>query len=84
MFPKEISLRTYNWPSSMHWPTIAVILNNLPGPRNYHTNMAAFGSDGKLYFSQGALTKTGIAGLHAYELRWLCRLPRAHDIPGMT
>jgi hypothetical protein len=44
--------------------------------------MAAFGSDGKLYFSQGALTKTGIVGLHAYELGWLRRLPHAHDIPG--
>ena len=40
-----------------------VILDNLPGPGNYHTNMVAFGSDGKLYFSQGAMTNTGIVGL---------------------
>src|SRR5947207_9312541 len=32
-----------------------VILDNLPGPGNYHTNMVAFGRDGKLYFSQGAM-----------------------------
>ncbi len=58
------------------------ILDNLPGPGNYHTNMVVFGPDGKLYFSQGAMTNTGIVGLDAYELGWLRRLPHAHDIPG--
>src|SRR6266568_4214455 len=58
------------------------ILDNLPGPGNYHTNMVAFGPDGKLYFSQGAMTNTGIVGLDAYELGWLRRLPHAHDMPG--
>jgi glucose/arabinose dehydrogenase len=58
------------------------ILDDLPGPGNYHTNMVAFGPDGKLYFSQGAMTNTGIVGLDAYELGWLRRLPHAHDIPG--
>lgn len=60
----------------------AVILDNLPGPGNYHTNMVAFGADGKLYFSQGAMTNTGIIGLDAYELGWLRRLPHGHDLPG--
>ena len=60
----------------------SVILDNLPGPGNYHTNMVAFGPDGKLYFSQGAMTNTAIVGLDAYELGWLRRLPHAHDIPG--
>ena len=60
----------------------AVILDNLLGPGNYHTNMVAFGPDGKLYFSQGAMTNTGIVGLDAYELSWLRRLPHAHDVPG--
>src|ERR687883_268957 len=59
-----------------------VIVGDLPGPGNYHTNMVAFGPDGKLYFSQGAMTNTGIVGLDAYELGWLRRLPHAHDIPG--
>jgi glucose/arabinose dehydrogenase len=59
-----------------------VILDNLPGPGNYHTNMVAFGPEGKLYFSQGAMTNTGIVGLDAYELGWLRRLPHAHDLPG--
>src|SRR5689334_16705004 len=44
-----------------------VILDNLPGPGNYHTNMVAFGPDGKLYFSQGAMSNTAIIGLDAYE-----------------
>ena len=59
-----------------------VILDNLPGPGNYHTNMAAFGRDGKLYFSQGAMTNTGIIGLDAYDLGWLRRLPHSYDLPG--
>jgi len=59
-----------------------VILDNLPGPGNYHTNMVAFGPDAKLYFSQGAMTNTGIVGLDAYEIGWLRRLPHAHDVPG--
>jgi glucose/arabinose dehydrogenase len=61
---------------------MTVLLDNLPGPGNYHTNMVAFGPGGKLYFSQGAMTNTGIVGLDAYELGWLRRLPHAHDIPG--
>src|SRR5712691_11313789 len=61
---------------------LTVLLDNLPGPGNYHTNMVAFGPDGKIYFSQGAMTNTGIVGLDAYELGWLRRLPHAHDIPG--
>lgn len=61
---------------------MSVILDNLPGPGNYHTNMVAFGPDGKLYFGQGAMTNTAIVGLDAYELGWLRRLPHAHDIPG--
>lgn len=59
-----------------------VILDNLPGDGNYHTNMAVFGCDDKLYFSQGAMTNTGIIGLDAYELGWLRRLPHNCDLPG--
>lgn len=59
-----------------------IILDNLPGPGNYHTNMVAFGRDGKLYFGQGAMTNTGIIGLDAYELGWLRRLPHGYDLPG--
>ncbi|HEY4278844.1 MAG TPA: hypothetical protein VGM91_11515 [Conexibacter sp.] len=60
-----------------------VILNRLPGPGNYQTNMVAFGPDGKLYFSQGAMTNLGIIGLDAYDLGWLKLLPHEHDLPGL-
>jgi glucose/arabinose dehydrogenase len=60
------------------------VLEGLPGPGNYHTNMTAFGPDGKLYFSQGAMTNTGVVGLDAHEIGWLRRLPHAHDVPGMA
>lgn len=60
----------------------SVLLDNLPGLGNYQTCMVAFGPDGKLYFSQGALTNHGIMGLDAYELGWLRCLPHNHDIPG--
>ena len=58
------------------------VLEGLPGPGNYHLNMAAEGPDGKLYFSQGAMTNTGVVGLDALTLGWLRRLPHAHDVPG--
>jgi glucose/arabinose dehydrogenase len=45
--------------------------------------MVAFGPDGRLYFSQGAMTNTGIIGLDAYDLGWLKRLPHMHDLPGL-
>lgn len=58
------------------------ILDGMPGLGNYHTNMAVVGPDGWLYFSQGALTNSGVIGLDAYELGWLRRLPHNHDVPG--
>lgn len=61
---------------------VTVLLDQLPGPGNYHTNMVAFGPDGWLYFGQGAMTNLGIVGLDAYELGWLRRLPHQHDLPG--
>ncbi|MGD9696948.1 MAG: sorbosone dehydrogenase family protein [Thermoleophilia bacterium] len=62
---------------------VETVLDGLPGPGNYHTNMVAVGPDGKLYFGQGALTNLGIVGLDAYDLGWLRRLPHPHDIPGL-
>jgi hypothetical protein len=58
------------------------IVEGMPGPGNYHVNMAVVGPDGRLYFSQGAMTNTGVVGLDAYELGWLRQLPHAPDIPG--
>ena len=59
-----------------------VVLDNLPGLGNYHTNMVAVGPDGRYYFSQGAMTNLGVMGLDAYELGWLRQLPHDHDVPG--
>jgi glucose/arabinose dehydrogenase len=58
------------------------LLDDLPGPGNYHTNMAVVGPDDRLYFSQGSLTNLGIVGLDAYAIGWLKRLPHGHDVPG--
>jgi glucose/arabinose dehydrogenase len=58
------------------------ILDGLPGRGNYHTNMVAVGPDGWLYFSQGAMTNSGVVGLDAYDLAWLKQLPHPCDLPG--
>jgi glucose/arabinose dehydrogenase len=58
------------------------IVTGLPGPGNYQANMVAFAPDGKLYFSTGAMTNTGVIGLDAYDLGWLKLLPHEHDVPG--
>jgi glucose/arabinose dehydrogenase len=58
------------------------VLDGLPGRGNYHTNMVAVGPDGWLYFSQGAMTNSGVVGLDAYDLAWLKQLPHPCDRPG--
>jgi glucose/arabinose dehydrogenase len=58
------------------------ILDGLPGFGNYHTNMVAPGPDGKLYFSQGAMTNSGVIGLDSHDLAWLREVPHNCDIPG--
>lgn len=59
------------------------VIDGFPGLGNYHTNMAVAGPDGKLYFTQGAATNSGVVGLDAHDLGWLRRLPHNHDIPGL-
>lgn len=59
------------------------VVEGMPGPGNYHTNMAVVGPDAKLYFSQGSMTNLGVIGLDSFELGWLRRVPHAHDIPGL-
>jgi sugar lactone lactonase YvrE len=58
------------------------VLDGLPGLGNYHTNMAVMDADGRLVFSQGAMTNSGVIGLDAFELAWLDRLPHDCDLPG--
>ena len=59
-----------------------LILDGLPGLGNYHTNKAVVGPDGKLYFSQGALTNSSVIGLDSLDLAWLRTVPHECDIPG--
>jgi len=58
------------------------VLDRLPASGNYHTNMVAVGPDGWLYFSQGAMTNSGVVGLDAYDIAWLNQLPHPCDLPG--
>lgn len=60
-----------------------VLVDDLPGGGNYHTNMVAIGPDRKLYFGQGAMTNSGIVGADAQQLSWLRDLPHPHDLPGL-
>jgi glucose/arabinose dehydrogenase len=61
---------------------LRTILDGLPGFGNYHTNMVAVGPDGKLYFSQGAMTNSGVIGLDSQDLAWLREVPHNCDVPG--
>lgn len=61
---------------------VDVVLDRLPGHGNYHTNMAVIGPDGLLYFSQGAMTNSGVIGLDSNELPWLGEVEHNCDIPG--
>jgi glucose/arabinose dehydrogenase len=60
----------------------SVILDHLPGFGNYHTNMALVGPDGKLYFSQGAMTNSGVIGADSNDLAWLKKIQHNYDLPG--
>ncbi len=58
------------------------LVDDLPGFGNYHTNMVAVGPDGKLYFSQGAMTNSAVMGPDSVDLAWLRELQHNADIPG--
>lgn len=58
------------------------LVDGLPGFGNYHTNMVVAGPDGKLYFSQGAMTNSAIMGRDSIDLAWLQALQHNADVPG--
>lgn len=58
------------------------LIDGLPGFGNYHTNMVVAGPDGKLYFSQGAMTNSAVMGPDSVDLAWLRELEHNADIPG--
>lgn len=61
---------------------LETVIDGLPGFGNYHTNMAVVGPDHKLYFSQGAMTNSGVLGLDSGDMAWLRTVPHECDIPG--
>jgi glucose/arabinose dehydrogenase len=63
---------------------LQVLVDGLPGFGNYQTNMVALGPDGKLYFSQGAMTNSGIIGPDSNDLAWLRLIEHHPDVPGYT
>lgn len=58
-----------------------VIVDNLPGHGDHHTNGPVLGPDGMLYFGQGTATNSGVVGTDNYDFGWLKRRPDYHDIP---
>lgn len=60
-----------------------VILGNLPGKGDHHTNGPVIGPDGWLYFGQGSITNSGVVGEDNALFGWLIPRPHMHDIPGI-
>jgi len=60
----------------------SVLVDGLPGFGDYQTNMCAAGPDGRLYFSQGAMTNLGVVGPDSFDLAWLREVSHDVDIPG--
>ncbi len=60
------------------------LLDQLPGFGNYQTNMTVLGPDGKLYFSQGAMTNSGVIGADSNDMAWLLEIAHDADLPGYT
>ncbi len=61
---------------------LETVVDGLPGFGNYQTNMAVVGPDQRLYFSQGAMTNSGVMGLDSGDMAWLRTVPHPCDIPG--
>lgn len=60
---------------------ITVLVENLPGQGDHHTNGPAVGPDGMIYFGQGTYTNSGVVGEDNFKFGWLKRFPKLHDIP---
>lgn len=60
---------------------LTVLLDDLPGLGDHHTNGPAIGPDGMLYFGQGSATNSAVVGTDNADFGWLHRHPEFHDIP---
>jgi glucose/arabinose dehydrogenase len=67
--------------------TVQDIVAGLPAGGDHKTNQIAFGpKDGRLYFSQGSATNSGIVGIDndLPDLGWLADAPQIHDVPAKS
>jgi len=60
------------------------LIVDLPSMGDHHNNQIAFGPDGRIYFGQGTVTNTGVAGEDSYAYEWLKTSPELHDIPAQN
>ncbi len=60
------------------------LIVGLPSMGDHQNNQIAFGPDGKIYFGQGTVTNTGVAGEDSYAYEWLKTSPMLHDIPAQN
>lgn len=60
---------------------ITALVDKLPSFGDHHTNGPAVGPDGKIYFSQGVATNSGVVGEDNLKFGWLKRFPKFHDVP---
>ncbi|CAN5339362.1 hypothetical protein BH23BAC1_BH23BAC1_07210 [soil metagenome] len=58
-----------------------VLLENLPGYGDHHTNGPTISNDGYIYFGLGVATNSGVIGEDNYDFGWLNRFPEFSDIP---
>ncbi len=67
--------------------TVQDIVAGLPAAGDHKTNQIAFGpKDGRLYFSQGSATNSGVVGIDNYlpDTGWLADAPQVHDVPAKS
>ena len=57
------------------------LISDLPSRGDHHTNGPAIAPDGRIYFSIGTYTNSGIVGEDNVDFGWARRFPQLHDIP---
>jgi glucose/arabinose dehydrogenase len=60
---------------------ITPLIDGIPSNGDHFTNRPVYGRDGWLYFSQGAITNSGVVGEDNAIFGWLYKRPQLHDIP---
>ena len=58
------------------------VVTGLPGRGDHETNYPVVGPDGRIYFSVGTATNTGVVGPDNFNYEWLRHFEDVHDVPG--